>query len=106
MLAHAASTTAVLFCVALATKLLTEPQAGGVGGGELVRQSLHWRDVAAQDADTRLKLQHATYAAALLHAARTVSSDILLEQAVGIDIPRLARKLETKVAEARDAIKA
>ena len=106
MLAQAASTTAVLLLLSLLTKLLFEAHEGvGSHARELLRQALHWRDVAAQDADGALRLQHAATASALLQAARTLLRDVELERASGVDVPRLARSLETLVAEARQTVR-
>lgn len=102
MFAQAVSTTTVLFLVSLLSKLLYEPaHEGAVHAHELLRQAVYLRDVAAQDADSTLKLQHAAAAAATLQAARTIARDTDLERASGFDVPRLARSLDALVAEAR-----
>lgn len=104
MFAQAVATTSTLFLVSLVTKLLLEgPDAQGEHGRELLRQATHWRDVAGQDADPLLRLQHAAVASALLQAARTVARDADLERASGINVPRLARFLETRVRDARQS---
>ena len=102
MFAQAVSTTTVLFLVALLSKLLYEPgHETASHAHELLRQAVHLRDVAQQDTEPTLKLQHAAAAAATLQAARTIARDTDLERASGLDVPRLARSLDTLVTEAR-----
>lgn len=105
MLAQAVSTTAILLGVSLLSKLLLETHVP-VGGHahELLRQAVHWRDVALQDADPATRLQHLATAAALLQAARTIARDADLERASGVDVPRLARSLETQVVDVRQIL--
>lgn len=105
MFAQAVSTTTVLLVVSLLSKLLYEPaHEGGIHSHELLRQAVHLRDVALQDADGTLKLQHAAAAAATLQAARTIVRDADLERASGLDVPRLARSLDGLVIDARHAL--
>jgi hypothetical protein len=105
MFAQAVSTTTVLLVVSLLSKLLYEPSHEGASvSHELLRQAVHLRDVALQDADGTLKLQHAAAAAATLQAARTLARDADLERASGLDVSRLARSLDGHVADARRAL--
>ena len=71
--------------------------------GELFRQSLHWRDVSAQDGEPTMRLQHAAMAAAFLQAARAVARDAELERAAGVSVSRTARSLDDKLYAAREA---
>jgi hypothetical protein len=109
MLAHAAATTAVLGAASVASKLFETQEVSAAStrraAEELLHQSLHWRDVALQDADPALRLQHAAAAATLLQAARTVACDADLERASGMDVARLARALEANVADARQIVR-
>lgn len=105
MLAQAASTTAVLFLASLLCKLCYEgAESSPSSAAELLREALHWRDVAAQDTDPAMRLQHAASAAAMLNAARMVAKDVVLERASQLDVPKLAKTLESDVAEARKAV--
>ena len=107
MWTHAVATTAVLTMAVLLSKA-----AGEVGrapahadrAAELLWQALHWRDVAAQDGDAALRLQHLAAASATLHAARTLARDADLERASSIDVSRLARTLEEHLRDARAAV--
>jgi hypothetical protein len=103
MLAHAMTTTAALVVLSLVSKVLLESHESTAAALELLRQATHWRDVAAQEADVALQLQHAATAAALLTAARTVVRDVDLERASGTDVPRLARSLTRQLARARQS---
>lgn len=106
LFAQAVATTTVLFVAALLSKLLLEGNETTAGyAQELMRQALHWRDVATQDSDPALRLQHATAASTLLQAARTITRDADLERATGVDVPRLARSLETRVTDARQILR-
>jgi hypothetical protein len=108
LFAQAAFGTAALFTFSLVSKLLLETPGEGVSGSahELLRQAIHWRDVAAQDADDAMRLQHASTAAALLQAARTIARDSDLELVAGVDVPRLARSLQARVTDARQNVQA
>lgn len=106
LFAQAVSTTGALFVLSIVTKLLLENRGeASESAHELLRQALHWREVSAQDADDALRLQHASTAAALLQAARTVARDADLERAAGVDVPRLARSLEARVSDARQSLR-
>lgn len=106
LFAQAVATTTVLIAASLVSKLLLEGNEGPAGyAQELLRQALHWRDVATQDADAALRLQHATAASTLLQAARTITRDADLERATGMDVPRLARSMEAAVADARQILR-
>lgn len=105
MLTQAVSTTAALFLAAVLSKILLDSHDAGGHASELMRQALHWRDVSVQDSDPVLRLQHAATAAALLSAARGLCGDADLERASGMDVPRLARSLETAVVNARQFLK-
>ena len=105
MLSQAVATTTVLLVVSLVTKLAFESgDAPGDGGGELVRQAVHFRTLATQDADAALRLQHLAMALAYVDAARALHRDETLERSSGRDVARLARHLERQVAEARKAL--
>tara|TARA_Y100000813_G_C23848869_1_gene205581 strand:+ start:89 stop:439 length:351 start_codon:yes stop_codon:yes gene_type:complete len=105
MFPQAVATTAALLVFSLVTKVLLEtPDASGAHALELLHQAAHWREVAAQDSDPALRLQHAATASTLLNAARTLARDAELERGCGVNVPRLARKLEAAVADARQSI--
>lgn len=106
MLSQAIATTTVLLVVSLVTKLAFESgdASGDSGGGELVRQAVHFRTLATQDADAALRLQHLAMALAYIDAARALHRDETLERSSGRDVARLARHLERQVAEARKAL--
>lgn len=100
--AQAGATTGLLFAASLISKIVFDPHADASRSAyELLRQALHARDLAAQDADATLRLQHSTQAATLMQAARTLARDVDLERLSGIDVSRLSRSLETRVMEAR-----
>lgn len=105
MLQHALTVTAVLVLVSLFSKLLADEHHAGGRTVELLQQALHMRDVATQDADPALRLQHAASAVAFLQAARTMARDADLERESGVDVPRLARSLEARVMEARQSVR-
>ena len=105
MFSQAVATTSALLLFSLTTKLLLEtPDLTAAHALELLHQATHWREVAAQDADPALRLQHAATASTLLHAARTFARDAELERGSGVNVSRLARKLEAAVAEARQSV--
>ena len=109
MLAQAVSTSLVLLLGSLLAKLLVDTHdTTSVGGNahSLLRQALHWRDVAAQDVDPIMQLQHAASGAAFLHAARTISKDSELERIAGVDVSKLARGLEKRMTTARQNVQA
>ena len=92
LLTQALATTSLLLLGSLVTKLLLEGTGTTADAAqELLRQALHWRDVASQDADPTLRLQHAATASTLVKAARTLARDTDLERILGMDVPRLAR---------------
>lgn len=100
---HTLATTTALLVLSLVSKLLVAP-ADDAHGPELLRQALHWRDVARQDASAALRLQHGATAAAYLQCARVVARDDELERAVGLSVPQLHRALEQAVTEARQSV--
>lgn len=100
---QAVATTSALVALCVFARLLHDERHAESPAHALVQQALHWREVAAQDGDAGLRLQHAATAAALLQAARAVERDGALERASGIDVPKLARGLDADVAEARAA---
>lgn len=108
MLASSVLVTSGVLCAAVGTRLLeaqtVDPQMRMAV--DLVRQAMHWRDVALKGDkdDALLRLQHHAMALALLHASRTLKSDPELERAVGFDVARTARSLETKLTRARQSV--
>jgi predicted exporter len=108
MLTSSALVTSGVLCAAVGTRLL---EAQGADPHErvavdLVRQAMHWRDVALRGdkQDEALRLQHLAMALALLHASRTLKSDADLERLVGFDVARTARSLETKLTRLRQSV--
>lgn len=107
MLLQIGTTTFLLAAAALVSKFAAEPGLGGSSIAlELMRACLHWRDLAQQDTDAVLRLQHAATAAAYLQASRRAARDADLERACGLDVARLEEKLEAAVADARELLNA
>lgn len=104
MIVQAAATTSALVALCVFARLLHDERHAESPAHALVQQALHWREVAAQDGDAALRLQHATTAATLLQAARAVAQDDALERASGMDVPKLARALDADMADARAAL--
>ena len=100
---HAITSTVLLVVLALTSRMLVlEPiSPDALKAQELLRQCLHWRDLAMQDTDAVLRLQHATTAHAYLQSARYVSTDVHLERSSGMDIQRLAHSVEDMLGDAR-----
>ena len=106
ILSHAVTVTGLLLAGSLMCKLLGEDaDAHHTPAAELFRQALHWREIATQDNDSALRLQHAASASAMLQAARTLLRDADLERATGMDVSRLARTLDAQLAEARQSVR-
>lgn len=108
MLTQVMTTTSMLVMVSLLSKLMATSQAASAEQAksyELLRNCIHWRDLAQQDTDLVLRLQHATTAAALLQSSRMLARDIDLERASGMDISNLVKSLDQTVSESRDLLK-
>lgn len=105
MLALATVTTAGLLLLAVASKVVMDDVPTD-HAPELLRQAIHWRDVSVQDTDPVVRLQHTAMASALVQASRALARDSDLERAVGIDVPRLGRSLETRMQQARAQLQA
>lgn len=104
MLAHAVCTSGILAVASVVSKAVTDPSERASGAVELLRQALHWQDVAVQDSDPALRLQHATRAQAMLDAARIVMTDIELERSSGVHVQRTARELDALSSDARQSV--
>ena len=106
MISSVISTTSMLVFASLGSKLLlSQPVSNSASKAyELLRNCLQWKDMAYQDTDIVLRLQHASTAAAFLQAARIMARDAELERASGIDINNLAIGLEKTTTEARDML--
>jgi hypothetical protein len=97
-------TTGGLFALAVFSKILCEPANSQELGRELLDQALQWRHYADEDTAPLMKLQHALYSNAYLHAARTTIRDSELERIAGIDIRKLKRGTDQKVKESLQSI--
>ena len=105
MLTESAYTTLLLIIVSFASKLFYQSEfTDQTKCYELIRLSLHWREVCLQDTDAILRLQHASMAVAFLRAARMMCSDSELERACGIDVSRLSRKLDSISEDSRNLL--
>lgn len=106
MLQQALFVSSGVLVVSLVTRLFGDPDASSAEqSGDLIQMALHWRDVAAQDTDAALRLQHASTAAAYVHAARALTRDDALDRTVGLDVARLARHMDKRVVEARQFLR-
>lgn len=95
----------MLLFVSLLGKLLAQPVASELSKSqELLRLCLHWRDIASQDTNVVLRLQHATMASTFLNAACVLSTNAELERASGMDVGNLAKTLEQMIADTRDLL--
>lgn len=108
MLTQAMTTTSMLVMASLLSKLVATSQTASADHSksyELLRSCIHWRDLAQQDTDLVLRLQHAATAAALLQSSRMLARDVDLERASGMDISNLVQSLDQTVSESRDLLK-
>lgn len=102
MLTHCLVVTVGLIVVSVLSKVIFD---GGVTTEHqsrmLVEQAVHWRDVAKNDVDDIVKLEHYVTASTFLSAARSIANDVVVERASGVDVVRLANELEKGVVASR-----
>ena len=102
MLTHCLAVTTGLIVVSILSKVLFENNVTAEQQIRmLVDQSLHWRDVATNDKNPVVKLEHFVTASTFLNAARSIANDVEVERASGIDVARLAQELEREVVACR-----
>lgn len=106
MLVPATAVTSAVVLAALLTKLFDADASGGAAAiaVDLVRQAAYWEEVAEQDADRSLQLQHLSMALALLQAARTLLPDNELERKVGHSVARVQHELEQRITSLRQGV--
>tara|TARA_B100002051_G_C16692435_1_gene616272 strand:+ start:505 stop:855 length:351 start_codon:yes stop_codon:yes gene_type:complete len=100
----AAIATGGLLAITVLSKVLHEPQVSHELGHELLNRALEWKHYADEDATPLMKLQHAIYANAYLHAARTAVRDSELEHMTGLDLRKLKRSSDQSVQDAIQSI--
>lgn len=59
-------------------------------------ECLRWVEMSEQDRHPLLAFQHANYAFAFLSAARTSSTDALLEKGTGVDVRSLSQSIQRR----------
>ena len=107
MITQAIFSTASLGFIAIVSRMLTENSVTDEHGAgmQLMYESLHWRDVALQDTDAIVRLQHSAMALAYLQGARSTTRDIVLERSLGMDINKFSKSVNSLVYEARGMLK-
>jgi hypothetical protein len=95
-----------LFGLSVFAKLLHDPPGSYASqvGNELLENALHWRAQSDIDVQPIQKLQHAIYANAYLHAARSTTRDIDLERNSGVDVRKLKRGNDQKIKDSINSI--
>ena len=73
---------------------------------DLLQRTMHWSEMATQDREAAVRLQHSAMAMAYLDAARSMSRDDELERACGVDVDRLAKTVDDMVTESRRTLRA
>lgn len=106
MLATAVGVTAVLVAASLLTRVGHDPEEGTLdAAADLVYKATQWRETAVQDTDPTLRLQHAAFAMAYMHAARSIARDAALERRTGMNVARTSRAMDRRVVEARQNLR-
>lgn len=100
----AALVTAALVVGSLVARGAADPDAPRLdAAADLAHRAVQWRATAEEDVDPLARLQHAAAALAYLQSARALARDDALERALGVDVSRLARRMERAVAAARQS---
>lgn len=68
---------------------------------EMFNNCIHWRDIAYQDTNIVLRMQHAVTALTFLKSARMLSRDSTLEHMFATDVERLSKHLEAVIVDSR-----
>ena len=106
MLATAVGVTGVLVAASLLTRVAHDPEEGALdAAADLVYKATQWRETAVQDTDPALRLQHAAFAMAYMHAARSIARDAALERRTGMNVARAGRAMDRRVLEARQNLR-
>lgn len=66
---------------------------------DLLSQAAQWHALSVQDSNDIFAMQHANYAVAYITAARRIMSDIELEQATGLNVHKLVKKMQLRQKE-------
>lgn len=64
---------------------------------DIVRQSIQWLDMAAQDTDPMTRWQHLALAKAYLNVARNIASDATIERATQAHVRALSKRIEAEM---------
>ena len=80
---------ALLLLLLLASAVFSRPADIQIDVKDLVQQSAQLAEVARQDSDRAIALQHITQAVTLLSVARKLASDASLLQSTGVRVPEL-----------------
>lgn len=107
MLRSCATVVAGLVGISILSKLLLEHPGRNIEEHihSMVRQALHWRNVAAAETKhTPLHLTHLVTASTYLQAARLLSDDVMLERLTGMDVVALNDRIDRDAEAARQTI--
>jgi len=98
----AAAVTFLVIAASLLSKVVDVNPDATVSTSDLVREALYWKDLATHEGnDAMNQFQHNIKASTLLQTARSGTSDVVLERLTGVDVARMARSLDNRIAKAR-----
>ena len=97
--------TAGVLCASVAAKVMETPDATASNiSTDLAQQALYWKDIACNDENLVIRLQHYITSATLLQVARSLSSDQELERVSGVDVAKVSRSVDNRIAKTRQIL--
>ena len=98
---NAVIVTIILLVLIILSKVLNDPSSASntQSAVELVQQGLKLKQIAAQDSQLFLKLQHNIMATSYIQAARYICKDTQIEKITGIDLRKLKKVIEDETRQ-------